>query len=71
MAGMIRLITQMAVAVNPIPNLLLLYNIIIVVITTPRCTSSVMVMDGITAITRNETLTAQKACHHKTSTPNK
>ena len=70
-AGMIRLMIQIPAAVNPIPNLFELYSIMIVVITAPRWTSSVIVMDGITAITRNETLTAQKACHHKTSTPNK
>lgn len=71
MAGMIRLINQMPVAVNPIPSLLGLYNISTVVITYPRCTSSVRVMEGSTAITTNETLTAQKACHHETSTSNK
>ena len=70
-AGMIRFMIQIPAAVNPIPNSLVQYNNIIVVITFPRCTSSVIVMEGITAITRNETLTAQKACHHKTSTPNK
>ncbi len=69
-AGTIRLINQIPIAVNPMPIVLAVKSFTIITITVPRCSGSIKEMEGITDITTNETLTAQKACHHEISTSN-
>ena len=71
MAGNIKLINQILAVARFIPNSFTLNNPTIVATTFPRCTNSIKVMVGITAITRNETLTVQKTCHPAISTLNK
>lgn len=71
MAGMIRLITQMPAVVKIIPALLVLNNPVSISPIFPLNPNSAMAKVGITAMTKNETLTAQKPGHHKTCTSNK
>ena len=70
-AGIIRLINQMPAVVKIIPALLALNSPVKIRLTFPLNPNSAMAKVGITAITTNETLTVQKACHQETSTSKK
>ena len=71
MAGMIRLMNQMPAVAKIIPAVLVLNNPVSNIPILPLNPNSAMAKVGITAITKNDTLTDQKPCHHKSCTSNK
>lgn len=71
MAGMIRLISQMPAVAKIIPAELLLNKPVSNKPILPLNPNSAMAKVGITAMTKKDTLTDQKPCHHKTCTSKK